>query len=78
MKICVKIGEFGAIRIYAGQMAVLGKTSAAPTIHEMWEQEKVHLAKFEELIPKYRVRPSLLLPIWNAAGYALGLYLAFF
>jgi len=39
----------------------------------MWEQEKDHLKKFEELIPKYRVRPSALLPIWNIAGFALGL-----
>lgn len=27
-----KIGEFGADRIYAGQMAILGKTSVGPTI----------------------------------------------
>lgn len=53
-------------------MAVLGNTPAAPTIQHMWEQEKVHLKTFEKLIPKYRVRPSLLLPIWNVAGYALG------
>jgi 3-demethoxyubiquinol 3-hydroxylase len=38
----------------------------------MWDQEKNHLKTFEELIPKYRVRPTLLLPLWNIAGYALG------
>jgi ubiquinone biosynthesis monooxygenase Coq7 len=38
----------------------------------MWDEEKVHLAKFNELIPKYKVRPSALLPVWNVAGYALG------
>jgi ubiquinone biosynthesis monooxygenase Coq7 len=38
----------------------------------MWDQEKVHLAKFNELIPKYKARPSALLPLWNIAGYALG------
>lgn len=38
----------------------------------MWEQEKYHKAKFEELISTYRVRPSLLNPLWKAAGFALG------
>ncbi|XP_050710580.1 5-demethoxyubiquinone hydroxylase, mitochondrial-like isoform X2 [Eriocheir sinensis] len=65
-------GELGADRIYAGQMAVLGKTSVGPVIQHMWDQEKEHKAKFEELVPKYRVRPTALLPIWNVAGYVLG------
>ena len=65
-------GELGADRIYAGQMAVLGRTSVGPVIKEMWDQEKEHLKKFEELLPKYRARPSLLLPFWNVAGYVLG------
>ncbi|KAG0712188.1 5-demethoxyubiquinone hydroxylase, mitochondrial [Chionoecetes opilio] len=65
-------GELGADRIYAGQMAVLGRTSVGPVIQHMWDEEKEHLAKFEELVPKYRVRPTVLLPIWNVAGYALG------
>jgi len=38
----------------------------------MWDEEKAHLAKFNELIPKYKARPSALLPLWNIAGYALG------
>ncbi|XP_064102848.1 5-demethoxyubiquinone hydroxylase, mitochondrial-like isoform X2 [Macrobrachium nipponense] len=65
-------GELGADRIYAGQMAVLGKTSVGPVIQHMWDQEKEHKAKFEELIPKYRVRPTVLIPIWNVAGFVLG------
>jgi ubiquinone biosynthesis monooxygenase Coq7 len=40
----------------------------------MWEQEREHVEKFEELLPKYRVRPTALLPFWNIAGYALGKY----
>lgn len=66
-------GEFGADRIYAGQMFVLGKTDIADLIQEMWDQEKEHKAKFEELLPKYRVRPTALIPLWNVAGYALGM-----
>jgi ubiquinone biosynthesis monooxygenase Coq7 len=38
----------------------------------MWDQEKEHKEKFEELIPKYRARPTALLPIWNVAGWVLG------
>lgn len=49
-----------------------GKTSVGPVIQHMWDQEKEHKAKFEELVPKYRVRPTALLPIWNVAGYVLG------
>ncbi|GFQ97426.1 5-demethoxyubiquinone hydroxylase, mitochondrial, partial [Trichonephila clavata] len=65
-------GEFGADRIYAGQMAVLGQSNVGSVIKEMWDQEKEHLQKFEELLPKYRARPSMLLPVWNVAGFVLG------
>lgn len=65
-------GELGADRIYAGQMAVLGNTTKGPLIKHMWDQEKGHRAKFEELIRKHRVRPTVMTPIWHVAGYALG------
>lgn len=65
-------GEFGADRIYAGQMAVLGNTKVGPKIKEMWEQEKHHRSTFENLIQEYRVRPTALLPFWDLAGFALG------
>ena len=65
-------GELGADRIYAGQMAVLGNSKVGPLIQHMWDQEKNHLKTFRELIPKHRVRPTVLTPIWNVAGYALG------
>lgn len=38
----------------------------------MWDQEKVHKATFDELLVKYRVRPTALMPIWNVAGFMLG------
>ncbi len=38
----------------------------------MWDQEKDHLKEFERLLPNYRVRPTLLLPLWDIAGFALG------
>lgn len=65
-------GELGADRIYAGQMAVLGRTAEGPLIQHMWDQEKKHREKFEQLINEYRVRPTVLTPIWNVAGFVLG------
>lgn len=65
-------GELGADRIYAGQMAVLGKGPMGPMIKHMWDQEKVHREKFEKLIIEYRVRPTIMTPIWNIAGFMLG------
>jgi len=65
-------GELGADRIYAGQMAILGNSPAGKTIEHMWEQEKGHRAEFEKLIKEYRVRPTVMTPIWNIAGFVLG------
>lgn len=65
-------GEYGARRIYEGQLRVLKGTRHEAKIREMWEQEKAHLNYFEKAIPEHRVRPTALLPIWHVAGYALG------
>ncbi len=65
-------GEYGAARIYEGQLAVLGKTPVGDTIRHMAEQEETHLAAFDELIAERRVRPTVLSSIWHAAGFALG------
>ena len=65
-------GEFGAKRIYQGQIAVLGKGPKGDILRHMAEQEERHLAKFEELVAERRVRPTALRPIWHVAGFALG------
>ena len=65
-------GEFGAQRIYEGQLAVLGRRPCAKTIRHMQQQEEKHLAAFEKLIVARRARPTLLHPFWNVAGFALG------
>lgn len=69
-------GEFGAVQIYRGQLAVLKnrkKTQAsADLINKMAAQEQRHLEKFDQLVLEHRVRPTLLAPIWQAAGFALG------
>jgi ubiquinone biosynthesis monooxygenase Coq7 len=65
-------GEYGATRIYAGQLAVLRRGRAAGAIREMAEQEQRHLAQFDRLLCERRVRPTALSPLWHIAGYALG------
>ena len=65
-------GEHGAVRIYAGQLAVLGHTKAGDTIRHMAAQEAEHLETFDRLIAEHGVRPTALSPIWHVAGYALG------
>ena len=65
-------GEYGAKRIYEGQLAVLGKKPEGHVIRHMLEQELVHLQAFEKLMVERRARPSVLFPIWHVAGFALG------
>jgi ubiquinone biosynthesis monooxygenase Coq7 len=65
-------GEYGAARIYAGQLAVLGRSPAAPAIQRMAEQEQRHLAAFDKLVVERRVRPTALAPLWHVTGWALG------
>ena len=65
-------GEFGAKRIYEGQLAVLRGKPEAATIEHMYAQELEHLKVFEALMVERRVRPSALNPVWSAAGFALG------
>jgi ubiquinone biosynthesis monooxygenase Coq7 len=65
-------GEFGARRIYEGQLAVLRGKPEAQAIEHMYAQELEHLKAFEKLMVERRARPSALHPLWNAAGFALG------
>ena len=65
-------GEFGAKRIYEGQLAILRGKPEAQAIEHMYQQELEHLRTFEKLMVERRVRPSALHPLWNAAGFALG------
>ena len=65
-------GELGAARIYDGQLAVLAGSPAVAAIREMAAQEREHLAAFERLLAERGVRPTVLSPLWRAAGFALG------
>jgi len=70
-------GEFGAVRIYEGQLAALRWTGRANSetsrkISGMARAEREHNATFDRLAAERRVRPTLLSPIWGLAGFALG------
>src|SRR5689334_3694988 len=66
-------GEYGATRIYAGQLAVLRRNCPeAKLVSRMAAQEERHLARFDKLMAERRVRPTALQPLWNVAGFALG------
>ena len=69
-------GEFGALRIYKGQLAVLSRIpsakDSADSIAHMASQEQKHFDVFSDLVKTRRVRPTVLEPVWHVAGYALG------
>jgi len=66
-------GEYGAVRIYEGQIAVLGNGSAnAGVLRHMRDQEKHHLETFNRLVVDRRVRPTAMTPVWHVLGFALG------
>lgn len=70
-------GEFGAVRIYEGQLAALRWTGrangdAGRKIATMARAEREHRATFDRLMTERRVRPTVLSPVWDLAGFALG------
>ena len=66
-------GEYGAVRIYQGQRAVLGRqASCGEALRRMEDEERRHLDTFNALIGERRVRPTLLQPLWHVVGFALG------
>jgi ubiquinone biosynthesis monooxygenase Coq7 len=66
-------GEYGATRIYAGQLAVMGdRHPLGRIIAGMAVQEERHRQHFDAMLAARGVRPTALQPIWNVAGFALG------
>ena len=70
-------GEFGAVRIYEGQLAALRWTGRANSevgrkIAAMARAEREHRATFDKLLAERRVRPTALSPLWSVAGFGLG------
>lgn len=73
-------GEYGAVAIYRGQQAVFRRSphtrDMAAQIKEMEQEEQKHLTAFDEMLVERAVRPTALAPIWQAAGYGLGVVTA--
>jgi ubiquinone biosynthesis monooxygenase Coq7 len=69
-------GERAAQQIYKGQLAVLANHEMADEIRHMMDQEVEHLETFDSLLNQRQVRPSLLDPLWGAAGFTLGVVTA--
>lgn len=65
-------GEYGAQRIYAGQLAILGDSDVGNELRHMATQEDAHLDAFTKMLVAERVRPTALQPLWHIAGFALG------
>ena len=69
-------GEYGAMRIYEGQLSVLTPSPSRDAVIEMANQERRHLETLENLIKDRGVRPSIFLPIWRVTGFLLGVVTA--
>lgn len=73
-------GEYGAVAIYKGQQAIFGKNqktkAIAAKLAEMEAEEQIHLDAFDDLLNEHQVRPTALAPIWNVAGFGLGVVTA--
>lgn len=65
-------GEYGAVRIYQGQLDALGTSAARPDVDHMMAQEKEHLATFNNLLAERGIQPTRLQPLWHHAAYAMG------
>jgi ubiquinone biosynthesis monooxygenase Coq7 len=69
-------GELAAVHIYRGQRAVMDRSPGlgriAAQLAEMEGHEQVHLTRFNEILTQRGVRPTLMAPLWRAAGFALG------
>ena len=68
-------GEYGAKQIYKGQLAVFKLKKDQPTvdlIEHMQQQEEIHFDYFNQKMVDEKVRPTLMQPLWQVAGFALG------
>ncbi len=69
-------GEYGAVRIYEGQLAVFKnlphKKQISDSLKRMAAEEEEHLARFSQLVNERDVRPTALNPLWHVGGFAMG------
>ncbi len=67
-------GELAATLIYTAQTPPLVRAHPhlRPLMKHMYDQEAAHLATFNALLHKHRVRPTALYPVWSALASGLG------
>lgn len=67
-------GELAATLIYAAQTppVVAREPRLRPLMQHMYDQEAGHLATFNELLARHRVRPTALYPAWSVLASGLG------
>lgn len=67
-------GELAATLIYAAQTPPIIKAHPhlRPLMQHMHAQEAGHLATFNALLARHRVRPTAMYPVWKVAATALG------
>ena len=65
-------GEYGAQKIYNGQIKFCKNSKLKKKLERISSEEKVHFDYFDEQIIKQRVRPTLMSPLWNILGTTLG------
>ena len=66
-------GEKGAIEIYKGQLALIKDENFSKEIQLMLEKEREHLETFSKILVKYKVRPTILDPLWKIGAFSLGI-----
>ncbi len=65
-------GEYGAQRIYSGQIKFCKKKELKKKLETIIAEEFEHYDYFEKTMLKKRTRPTVLSPIWHHGGYFLG------
>ncbi|KJV57173.1 ubiquinone biosynthesis COQ7 family protein [Orientia chuto str. Dubai] len=66
-------GEYGACRIYKGQIDFVKNNQICKTqIISMLQHEEKHCVFFKQQIQNRQVRPTFLMPLWNILGYVSG------
>lgn len=60
--------------IYAAQTPPVVKAhpQLRPLMRHMYDQEAGHFRKFNELLAKHRIRPTMMYPVWQVAATVLG------
>jgi len=70
-------GEYGAQRIYSGQLRFSKKNNLKAKLKKIIEEEYEHYDYFNKAMIKNRTRPTLMSPLWHHGGYLLGVITSF-